>query len=526
MDAIAPLIPLLPLIAAIIIGIGHFVGLIHGEASEKITARIATSAISVSFFIALTLIATDGLGKTSGIYALQGTFTAGQWLAIGNFSIPINFINGSFNIRLVCLFALLLFIVMRFSVNYMHRESGFHRFFFILNLFAAAMLWLVLAGNAIGTFVGWELAGLCSYLLIAYFHERPMAVANATRVFITNRIGDAGFILGIGLSYTWLDSTQWYDITVAAEHLTAGKANALALCFALAAFVKSAQLPFTPWLARAMEGPTPSSAVFYGAIMIHAGVYLVCLLQPLFEHAPMVMILMAGIGLITALYSFFVGLTQTDVKSSLIFATSGQVGLMFLECGLGYWQLASWHLCAHAIVRGYQFLTAPSLMHNIQNNPIKSVNPALAKLPWAYIASIQRMWLEPLTDWVVIKPVRGLAHDLSHFDEHIVNRMMGVAAPSIQTMSSLAQRKEYSLGARLDNEADEFAQGSGLAGKLTEWSATLVDWFEDRFVLRNHDKASGHFGRQLGHAAHKFEQFILRPRWLVLFVFILLLTAF
>ena len=145
-----------------------------------------------------------------------------------------------------------------------------------------------------------------------------------------------------------------------------GEATAIALCFAVAAFAKSAQLPFTPWLARAMEGPTPSSAVFYGAVMVHAGVYLVILLRPVFEHAPLAMAVVAIVGLMTAVYGFVVGLTQTDVKSSLIFATSGQLGLMFLECGLGFWQLAGWHLCAHAVVRGYQFLTAPSLMHNMQ----------------------------------------------------------------------------------------------------------------------------------------------------------------
>lgn len=520
MDALTPLIPLLPFIAAAIIGIGHFSGLISGEAGEKTTARIATGAITLSCLFALTLMAEDWPGKTTG------SFTAGQWLEMGDFSIPINFISSGLNIRLACLFALLLFIVMRFSVNYMHREAGFHRFFFILNLFAAAMLLLVLSGNAVGTFIGWEIAGLCSYLLIAYFYMRPVAAANATRVFITNRIGDAGFILGLSLSYVWLGSFQWLDINATVSQLPAGKANALALCFTLAAFAKSAQLPFTPWLARAMEGPTPSSAVFYGAIMIHAGVYLVCLLRPLFEQAPLVMILIAGVGLLTALYSFFVGLTQTDVKSSLVFAVSGQLGLMFLECGLGWWALASWHLGAHAVLRAYLLLTAPSLLHNVHDNPIKPVQATLAKLKWAYVASIQRVWLEPLTDWAVVKPVRGLAHDLGHFDEHFINPMMGVAAPAIQTISSLVERREHSIGARLDNEADEFAQGSGLAGKLTQWSAALVDWFEDRFVLRTQGKDSGNLGRQLGHAAHKFERLILRPRNLVLFVFILLLTAF
>jgi len=275
-----------------------------------------------------------------------------------------------------------------------------------------------------------------------------------------------------------------------------------------------------------MEGPTPSSAVFYGAVMIHAGVYLVCLLKPVFEQAPLAMAVLAVAGCTTAVYSFIVGLTQTDVKSSLVFATSGQLGLMFLECGLGFWQLASWHLSAHAVVRCYLFLSAPSIMHNIHDNPVKPVAPAIVGLRWAYIASLQRFWLDQMTDWTLVRPVRRLAHDLSYFDDHIVDQIMGVPKPAIHIISSLAQLEEKMIGARLDNELDEFAHGSGLAGKLTQWFAAIMHWFEDRFVLRGIGKDAINYGRKLGHAGNKFEQLILRPRYLVLFVFITLLVAF
>ena len=183
----------------------------------------------------------------------------------------MNFITTGFSVTLAALFAILLFIIIRFSVNYLHREAGFHRFFFLLSLFASAMLLLVLSGNAIGTFIGWEIAGLCSYLLIAYAYDRPVAAFNATRVFVTNRIGDAGFILGMGLSYTWAKGLDWSQLNALSTQLTSGQASAIAFCFAVAAFAKSAQIPFAPWLARAAEGPTPSSAGFYGAIMVHAG---------------------------------------------------------------------------------------------------------------------------------------------------------------------------------------------------------------------------------------------------------------
>jgi formate hydrogenlyase subunit 3/multisubunit Na+/H+ antiporter MnhD subunit len=533
MDALVIFILLMPLVAAAAIGIGHLFGVISGEAGESTTADIATWAITMSSLLALTLLAADLLGKNTGSYA------AGHWLDSDTLDVQLNFITSGFNVRLAVLFSALLAIVIRFSIDYMHRETGYHRFFFILNLFAFAILLLVLSGNAVGTFIGWEVAGLCSYFLIAYAYDRPVATANATRVFVTNRIGDASFILGAGLSYAWVDSVNWNTINTTLVQLTPGEATAIALCFAVAAFAKSAQLPFTPWLARAMEGPTPSSAVFYGAVMVHAGVYLIILLRPVFEHAPLAMAVIAIVGLMTAVYSFVVGLTQTDVKSSLIFATSGQLGLMFMECGLGLWQWAGWHLCAHAVVRGYQFLTAPSLMHNMQGSYIETSRrkaPANAHsrrlrrvgdVPtWVYVASLQRFWLDQITDWALVKPVRGLAHDLSYFDDHIVDHIMGAPAPAIRVISSLAQLEEQMIGAHLDSESDKFAQGSGLAGKLTEWTAAILHWFEDRFVLHGIGKGAIDYGRRLGHIANKFEQSVLRPRYLVLFVCITLLVVF
>ena len=475
MDGLVALIPLLPFIAAALIGIGQLSGALRGEASESTTAIIATWAISMSCLLALVLLGADLLNKNTG------QLNAGQWLSSDTLSIPVNFITTGFNVRLAALFSVLLVIVMHFSINYMHRETGFHRFFFILSLFASGMLLLVLSGNAVGTFFGWEIAGLCSYLLIAYAYQRPIATINATRFFITSRIGDAGFILGIALSYTWADSINWNDLNAVSAQLSRGEATGIALCFTLAALAKSAQLPFTPWLARAMEEPTPSSAVFYGAIMIHAGVYLVCVLQPVFEQATFAMAVLAVVGGITAVYSVIVGLTQTDVKSSLFFATSGQLGLMFLACGLGFWQLASWHLCAHAVVRCYQFLTAPSLRHTVQGNPVKPLTPFIARLRRAYIASLQYFWLAPITDWSLVRPLQRLAHDLGYFDDHILDPIIGAPASTLRTLLSRTQREE----------------------KKPETQA-----------------------RKLGHAVNKFEQLILRPRYLVLFVLITLLIVF
>jgi NADH:ubiquinone oxidoreductase subunit 5 (subunit L)/multisubunit Na+/H+ antiporter MnhA subunit len=520
MDALVVLIPLMPFLAATVIGVGHLFGVIKGEHSEIFTALTATWAISMSCLLALTLLGADLLQR------INGAFGIGLWLNSDTLKIDFGFITTGFNAKLAALFAVLLMVITRFSINYMHREAGFHRFFFILSLFSSAMLLLVFSRNALGTFVGWEIAGLCSYLLISYAYNRPVAVANATQVFVTNRIGDAGFILGIGLSYAWVENLNWSDINAAVADLSKGEAAAIALCFTVAALAKSAQLPFSPWLARAMEGPTPSSAAFYGAVMIHAGVFLVITLAPLISQTPLVMALLIFSGLTTALYSYFIGLTQTDVKSSQVFATSGQLGLMFFECGLGFWQLASWHLCTHAVVRCYLILTAPSLMFNVRDNPIKPVAPMLANKRWLFVASLQRFWVEQVTDWALVKPVRHLARDLSYFDDNIVDRLMGVPAPAISVASSLAQLEERALGARLENSSNKFASGTGIVGALAGWIAGLVHWFEDRLVLQGVSKDALHFGRELGHLANKFETQVLRPRYLVLLVFITLLVAF
>ncbi|MEC4750478.1 proton-conducting transporter membrane subunit [Methylomicrobium sp. Wu6] len=520
MDSLVILIPLLPFSAAAILGLGILFDWLTGEEKEGASAGIALWAVTMSGLLSLTLYGADVLGMN------RGSFILGTWLQSDTFEISINFLTHGFGLRLSALFGIILAVVLRFSVNYMHREVGFHRFFFVLTLFSGAMQWLVLSGNAVGTFMGWEIAGLCSYLLIAYAYDRPVAAANAARVFVTSRIGDAAFVIGIGLSYAFAESVDWMKLNALSKQLSTGEATGIAFCFALAALVKSAQLPFTPWLLRALEGPTPSSAVFYGSVMVHAGVFLVYLLQPLFEMSPFAMATLAVVGLATAVYSYLLGFTQTDVKTSLIAATSVQLGLMFLECGLGFWQLAGWHLCAHVIVRAYQLLAAPSLMHNILDNPIKPVKPALAKHYWAYTVSLQRFWLDSLIDCVLVRPIGRLSHDLRYFDDYIIDRILGSPAPAIRAISSLAQYEEQKIGARLNDESDQFAQGSGLAGKLAEWTSAVIHGFESRYMLRGYGKNAADFGRRVGQSANRFEAYIIRPRYLVLFVFITLMAAF
>lgn len=519
MDFLTVYIPFFPLIAAAVIGAGQFLNLLQGEKSEHITARLSLGAIFISSVLAAILFGADMLGKNNGLHDV------GHWLESDQLKIDIGFVATGFSVVLAALFSILLFIVTYFSINYLHRERGFHRFFFILSLFSFAMLFLVLSESIVGTFIGWEIAGLCSYLLIGYAYDRTAATRNSTRVFVTNRIGDAGFILGIAATFAYTGSVSWNELTVVAEQLTPFAATIIGMCFAVAAFAKSVQLPFTTWLGRAMEGPTPSSAVFYGAVMVHAGIFLVIWLQPVIERAPLIMGLLIVVGLGTAIYSFIVGLTQTDVKSALTFAISGQLGLMFLECGLGFWELAAWHLCAHAIVRCYQMLTAPSFMHNVSGIPVKQVNKRLSGLHWLYTVSLQRFWLDSIIDSILVKPIYGLGRDLLYFDRYFVDRALGAPAISERAISSLVQMEQRVLSNQLAYEANDFSStGNYGVARLFQWTANVMSWFEDRLVIRGIGMGLVNFGRKFGYSANIFEKLIQKPRYTISFVLIVLLT--
>ena len=521
---IVGLIPASPLVAALWIGIAILFGAASGEAHERRTRRIALTAGAISLIAVLTLV----IARLTG--ALPDQWLLGVWLRSGEVRVNLNFVTDNLSLILLVLISAACLLITRFSVNYMHREAGFHRFFLILSLFTFAMLLLVMSGNAVLTFVGWEIAGLCSYLLIAFFQDRPVAAENATRAFVTNRIGDAGFLLGIMLSFHWLGSADWQTITAGAADLSPLQAGVLASCFLLAAIAKSAQIPLAAWLARAMEGPTPSSALFYGAVMVHAGVYLLLRLQPLFEQSPMLMAVMAVIGLATAGYGFLAGLAQTDIKSALIFSTSGQLGLMFLACGLGFWQLALIHLCAHAIFRGYQFLSAPAILHQLQGQRARPVSAVLARQPRLYTAALRRFWLDDLGHWAIVGPVYRLAGYLNTFDNAVVDRATGLPAPAVNALSSLAQWEEHHLGAgkfmdlpgAARHPAYPAQSDPGILERITAAVATLFHRVEEQLVFKALGQGMVTVSHRMGHSLSRVERWLGRSwSWIAVMAAIL-----
>lgn len=515
LEKAAVLIPLLPAAAAFGIAAGIALGRLEGEPCERMSARLVRSALGASGLLATLLLVLGSAGT------LEARTVLGTWLASADYRVLLSFQLDRLSLGLSALVALMAYLVARFSVNYMHRERGFHRFFLVLSLFAGAMQFLVLAGNPVLTFFGWELAGVCSYLLIAYAYDRPVAAGNATRAFITNRVGDAGFVLAIALSFAWTGQLEWPKLLAGLAQLSSEKQNLVAACFLVAAFAKSAQVPFSPWLSRAMEGPTPSSAIFYGALMIHAGVYLVLRLEPLFVHAEAASALMAAAGLLTALYGYFCGLSQTDVKSALVFSTLAQVGLMFLACGLGFWQLATWHLFAHAVVRGYQFLTAPALMHALSGQPPRPLPAWLANSRRSYAASLNRFWLEAAVDRACVLPVQRLADDFDAFDRQVLDRLVDAPTPAVQALAALANWEERRIGVPLGTEAGQGV--GGLPGWIVARTAGALHWFEDRLVLQGVGVDLWRAGRRVGRSLQRLEALLAQPRYVCL---VLLVSLF
>jgi NADH:ubiquinone oxidoreductase subunit 5 (subunit L)/multisubunit Na+/H+ antiporter MnhA subunit len=505
------LIPLLPWLAAGWIGIGYILKFNRGEAGEQHTSLVVLAATAGSLLLSLAL-AIEALIKGA-----QGQLVLGTWLHTGDIHLPLSFTLDTIGISLLLVVTLIVFLTMKFSVNYMHRESGYQRLFMLFCLFAGGMELIVMAGNALLAFVGWEIVGVTSYLLIGYAIDRPTATKNAVKVFMTNRVGDTGFIIGIALSLFWLGGVEWSQINSEAGSIETLLAGVVAGGFVLAALVKSAQLPFAPWIAQALEGPTPSSAIFYSSLMVHAGVILLIRLAPLLEQAPVIMITIAILGLLTVLYGWLSGLTQSDIKSSLMFATTSQVGLMFFWCGMGWFTLAAWHLGLHAVWRLFQFLASPALVNQI-DHATPSPPPWLTRWRWLHNAALQRFWLDALSDALLVRPTVSLAKDVQFFDEQVVTRVIGLPVYS-RSVSSLTQWEAIQKR-RSSDRVGTVSQGTGLAGKFITWLANILYWFESHLVLRGGGEGLLKNLHRIGGVLERVEQLLSTPRYLIVLVVI------
>lgn len=276
----------------------------------------------------------------------------GDWLSTGGETFPLKLRVDSLSLVMLAISAALLLIVSIFSRSYIHRDAGFQRFFLLLNLFGAGIMLLYSAGSFDFMAVGWELVCTASFLLVAFYEGREGPARGALRVLGVYRLCDVGLFAGIALLHH------------EAGPSAGAAAAAVPFLFLLTAMGKSAQAPFSGWLPRVMEGPTPSSALFYGALSVHAGAYLLLRAKPLFDAVPWANEAVVLVGAVTALKGALIGRISPDAKTGLAYATMTQLGLIFVEIGLGWTDLALWHVAGHAVLRTTQFLRAPSMLHD------------------------------------------------------------------------------------------------------------------------------------------------------------------
>jgi len=277
-----------------------------------------------------------------------------------------------------------------YSIGYMGHEGGYYRFFGYLNLFMFSMLTLVLANNYALLFVGWEGVGLCSYLLIGFYFHRKSASDAANKAFIVNRIGDAGFILGMFFVAWMCGSLRFIDVTgFARDHASTLMGNSIITAATLLLFVgacgKSAQLPLYVWLPDAMEGPTPVSALIHAATMVTAGVYMVARSNALFVLAPTSMLVVAIVGALTAIFAASIGLVQNDIKRVLAYSTVSQLGYMFLALGVGAFAAGVFHVFTHSFFKALLFLGAGSVIHAMSGEQdMRNMGALAGKIPTTF----------------------------------------------------------------------------------------------------------------------------------------------
>ncbi|MEZ5536724.1 MAG: proton-conducting transporter membrane subunit [Thiolinea sp.] len=491
-----------PLLAALWIMLGFIMGWNRLEQGEKETAAVAVRAGTLSF------LGLAGCGVYSLFAGVPGVLPLFDWLHSGEYQISFTLLLDELSLTVGIFFSLVILLTTRFSVNYLHREAGFQRFFIVLSLFHSGILLVVLAGNALLAFVGWELVGISSYLLIAYAWQRETATENATRAFVTNRVGDVAFLFALFVALAFMGTTEWELLFTRSAGHSGLYAGMLAIGLMIPALIKSAQFPFSAWITRALEGPTPSSAVFYGAVMVHLGVYLLLRIAPLLEQLPPLQWLLLLLGVLTVIYSWLCAQVQTDIKSSLLYGTLIQVGLMVAEVALGWYMLAIWHLCSHAVWRAYQFLHAPSFMQQT-SAPARNVPLWLQRRRGLYSAALHRFWLDVLTDWLLVRPTHLLARDARQFDDAIFNRITGKPALSVKPV---AADKTGSAG------QGNIGTASGLPGRLLQWLAEKFEWFEEKLVLPSSGDGLQGLISWLGRYVELIETYLTQPRYLVVLI--------
>ncbi len=353
MEQLIPLIPLFPLIGFALLGLAG------NKISKPVAAIIGCMSIAVSFVLSVMVfnsqLTTDH----------PTTVTLFNWIEAGSFKVELAFLVDHLTVIFLLVITGVGFLIHLYSVGYMHEDAAHNRFFTYLNLFIFFMLLLVMGNNYLVMFIGWEGVGLCSYLLIGFWHKVDEYNRAANKAFIMNRIGDLGLLLGILLLFTHFGTLNFLDIKA---NLSGIKGNNPTIIIAtmllfIGAMGKSAQIPLHTWLPDAMAGPTPVSALIHAATMVTAGIYMVVRSNFLYTLAPITLEFIAITGLVTALVAATIALFQNDIKKVLAYSTLSQLGYMFLALGVGAYSSGVFHVVTHAFFKALLFLAAGSVIH-------------------------------------------------------------------------------------------------------------------------------------------------------------------
>ncbi|MEZ5356607.1 MAG: proton-conducting transporter membrane subunit [Bryobacteraceae bacterium] len=420
---------------------------------ERVVARITATTSIVTTAAAAALAAAMVSRGTLSVRA-----PLGHWFTAGEYDFVLSLLVDRLSLPMVVLTTALIGIVGAFSVRYLHRERGYFRFFLLLHLFTFGSLLAFTAGSFDLLIGGWELVGITSVLLIAFFDDRREPVRNALRVFATYRIADLGLLIGV-FAMHYLAETAAYQGLFTGEWPSQGTeastsaATIIGLLLLVAAAGKSAQMPFSGWLPRAMEGPTPSSAIFYGAISVHAGAYILLRAEPLFRASPAAAAAVVATGAATAILATLTHRVVSDAKTSLAYASMTQLGIIFVEIGLGFPMLALAHMSGHTVVRTLQFLRAPSMLHDYHRmhaaagghlgrtgEHYHGIIPPGVRL-WLYRAGLERGFYDALVDRFATAPVLHLSRWLASL-ESSSHDSAAHPAPAAAPVTALARKVE------------------------------------------------------------------------------------
>jgi NADH-quinone oxidoreductase subunit L len=383
-------VPLAPLAGAVLAGVfgtkfgGNWIG-------RKLSHSLTILGVFVAFVLsAMTLmsVVNDGARFNETIYT---------WMVVGGLKMEIGFLIDSLTAMMMCVVTFVSLMVHLYTVGYMEEDEGYNRFFAYISLFTFSMLMLVMSNNLLQLFFGWEAVGLVSYLLIGFWFNKPTAIFANMKAFLVNRVGDFGFILGIGLIGAYTGSLNYSEVFAKSADLSTlvfpgtdwMLVTVICICLFIGAMGKSAQFPLHVWLPDSMEGPTPISALIHAATMVTAGIFMVSRMSPLFELSDTALNFILVIGSITALFMGFLGIIQNDIKRVVAYSTLSQLGYMTVALGVSAYSVAVFHLMTHAFFKALLFLGAGSVIMGVHHNQdIRWMGGLRKYMPVTWITSL------------------------------------------------------------------------------------------------------------------------------------------